>query len=113
VGIDIEEHREGDLTSMGKIAFHREEYDYFLQEPTASRFYELWTLKESYVKMIGSGFSIEPSSFCVLPGKFILPGEGTPFMRNFSCIDGYSLAICAGEPIDAEIINEPILPERQ
>ena len=110
VGIDIEEQQDNDLIGLGKTAFHKTEYDLFLQDPTAARFYDLWTIKESYVKMIGSGFSIEPSSFCVLPEKLVLPREGIPFMRNFSCVNGYSLAICVGEPIDVRFINEPIPP---
>ena len=106
LGIDIEQQRDKDLARLGKTAFHPLEYDFFMQEPDAVRFYDLWTLKESYVKMIGSGFSIEPSSFCVLPEKMLLPQEGMPFMRNFDCIDGYSLALCAMEPIEACIAGQ-------
>ena len=102
VGIDIEEQRDVNYSDLGKTAFHQAEYDFLMQEPGAGRFYDLWTLKESYVKMIGSGFSIEPSSFCVLPDKHILP-EGIPFMQNFNFIKGYSLALCAMEPIEARI----------
>ena len=103
VGIDIEQQRDEDFTGVGKTAFHPLEYDFFLQNPGAVRFYNLWTLKESYVKMIGAGFSTEPSGFCVLPGKLILPRKEIPFMQNLDCIDGYSLALCAAGPMEVHI----------
>jgi len=116
VGIDIEQHRDEDFLCLAKTVFHPSEYDFFMRVPGAARFFELWTLKESYIKMIGSGLSIEPSSFCVLPEKKIFPQGEIPFMQNIysqnldthnlnSFIEGYSMAICAREPIKASIIN--------
>ena len=110
VGIDIEHQRDQDFIALGKTAFHPIEYDFFMQEPRAVRFYDLWTQKESYVKMIGSGLSIEPASFCVLPGKLVLPRSGVPYIQNLDIMKGYSMAVCAGEPIEAQIIEMPIPP---
>jgi len=107
VGIDLELHNDKNFITLGKTAFHPAEYDFFLQEPGKVRFHDLWTLKESYVKMIGSGFSIMPASFCVLPDKWVLPDNEIPFMKNLYHISGYSMAICAREPIEEYIVDMP------
>ena len=104
VGIDIEQHRSEDFLSLGKTAFHADEIDYLEKELTAERFFTIWTLKESYAKMFGTGFSVEPSSFCILPEKPQLPFEREVFFRTFYVIEEYSLALCAAEPIQAEIV---------
>jgi 4'-phosphopantetheinyl transferase len=99
VGIDIEKQRPEDFAALGKTAFHPAELASLQRESGEERFFDLWTRKESYVKMTGAGFSIEPSSFCVLPEEPVLPFPGTPFFRNFNVIPGYSLALCAEEPV--------------
>ena len=103
VGIDIELHRSEDFLSLGKTAFHADEIDFLEKEPTAERFYTIWTLKECYAKMFGTGFSIEPSSFCILPDNMRLPFEREVFFKTFHIFEDYSLSVCAAEPIQAEI----------
>ena len=103
VGIDIEQHRSEDFPALGRTAFHIDEINFLEKEPTAERFFTIWTLKESYAKMFGAGFSVEPSSFCILPGKTQLPFERDVFFKTFNIIEDYSLAVCAAEPIQAEI----------
>jgi 4'-phosphopantetheinyl transferase len=103
VGLDIEIRREEDFVGMGKTAFHPVELAFLLQQPTADLFYYIWTAKESYAKMIGTGFSVEPSHFCVLPECMALVTEQQPFFRSFSFIEGYSLTLCAAEPIQADV----------
>ena len=107
VGLDIERHRNQNFAELGKAAFHPIEYDFFMRDPGPVRFYDLLTLKESYVKMIGAGFLISPSSYCVLPEKMILPSTEKIFIRNlnFSELGGYSLALCSQEPIDASFVE--------
>ncbi len=66
VGIDIELMREIDL-SIAKRFFCKEEYDSLLKKKPSERvpfFYDLWTLKESYIKAEGKGLSIPLNSFC-------------------------------------------------
>jgi len=111
VGIDIELHRSEDFLSLGKTAFHADEIDFLEKEPAAERFYTIWTLKECYAKMFGTGFSIEPSSFCILPDKMRLPFEREVFFKSFYVIDDYSLALCAAEPIQAEIVFISVIEE--
>jgi 4'-phosphopantetheinyl transferase len=110
VGIDIEIRREEDFEALGKTAFHPAELDFFSKQPGIEIFFDIWTAKESYAKMIGTGFSVEPSRFCVLPGNMTLLTGEKPFFRSFNLIDGYSLTLCAAEPIDIcidELVFDP------
>lgn len=89
VGIDIELLRNEDFQALARTAFHVEEQDFFLQKPDAERFFMIWTLKESYMKMRGLGFSLDPRSFSVLS-----PNGGAFFFQNLHKIRGYSLSLC-------------------
>ena len=53
-------------------------------------FYELWTRKESYLKAIGSGFTVDPKSICVLKDTQ-LP---LPFHFHDTRIDDHYLCVC-------------------
>ena len=61
VGVDIEKIREVDL-SVAKKHFAPDEHDYVLEKLSLSRqrFFEIWTRKEAYVKMLGKGISYFP-----------------------------------------------------
>jgi 4'-phosphopantetheinyl transferase len=110
VGIDLEIRREEDFEALAKTAFHPAELAFFRQKPCMERFFAIWTAKESYAKMIGTGFSVEPSRFSVLPGNRVLLTGGKPHFRSFSLINGYSLTLCAAEPIDVradELVFDP------
>ena len=66
---------------------------------TARAFYKIWTLKESFLKAIGKGFSVPPSSFSVIAdGKIgikqdLSPVEWRLFTAEISPL--YSTAYCA------------------
>ncbi|MEZ7892623.1 MAG: 4'-phosphopantetheinyl transferase superfamily protein [Candidatus Wallbacteria bacterium] len=65
VGIDIEKIEPVDLSMNGSY-FSPEECERFKSIPKNSQidyFYELWTLKESYIKYLGTGLSLEPTKF--------------------------------------------------
>lgn len=66
VGIDIEKNK-GNRLKVAKRFFTREELiDLFAlesEEMQVNYFYQLWTLKESYMKAIGKGMSMSLSSF--------------------------------------------------
>lgn len=76
----------------------------------AARFYWYWTLKESYVKCLGTGMSTELGSFRIREtdsGIRVADGDGTlPFSFLIpACPDGYAAACCfecASPPETAE-----------
>jgi 4'-phosphopantetheinyl transferase len=69
VGIDVEKIHKHD-PGIAKRFFHEKECEYIESLPDSSKdnaFFELWTLKESYIKAIGKGLSQPLKSFCILP----------------------------------------------
>lgn len=66
VGIDIEKNK-GNRLAVARRFFTREELDDLFALPNEQKqidyFYQLWTLKESYMKAIGKGISMSLSSF--------------------------------------------------
>ena len=68
------------------------------KELRKERFIRLWTLKESYLKMIGTGFLIDPASISIemhsdeffiadITGKHI-------YLTSFALWETYYLALC-------------------
>lgn len=53
-------------------------------------FYRLWTRKESYVKAIGKGFAVGPTTFSVLPDA---SPPGAKFY-DYPVADGYLASVC-------------------
>lgn len=101
VGIDIEKIKDIDL-DIAKRFFCQSEYeDLLAQNPTnqLNYFYSLWTLKESYLKWLGSGMSIPLDSFCfkMTDTNISCLDENrkvTPFFQQFF-IEGYKLSLCS------------------
>ena len=65
-------------------------------------FFDLWTLKESYLKLIGTGLTRSLSSFTVHmnSGKFVISEEGNKmntkvFFRQYSLSENYKLSVCS------------------
>ncbi len=70
VGIDIEvTNRIGDLRDIAKSSFSSLEIrslENLSGEKFASRFFEIWTLKEAYIKARGLGFNLPLDEFSIL-----------------------------------------------
>jgi 4'-phosphopantetheinyl transferase len=70
VGIDIEEIKPISL-DVAKYFFSMQEYRWLMDQEEAARlscFYELWTLKESFIKRLGKGLFYPLHSFSIQPG---------------------------------------------
>jgi 4'-phosphopantetheinyl transferase len=70
VGIDIEEIKPISL-DVAKYFFSIQEYRWLMDQDETARlsgFYELWSLKESFIKWQGKGLSYPLNSFSILPG---------------------------------------------
>ena len=107
VGIDVESVRP--LSKMMRIAarfFSEKERSYLETKPEHQRleaFFDLWTLKESYIKAVGTGLSRPLKSFSVVPtddDSATLESERDEafrFFRRYTLLEGYKVAICSRE----------------
>jgi len=105
IGLDIEEINfdQGDLPIH---AFTRIEQAYitavFDEKERVRRFTQLWTLKESYVKYIGTGLSTDLDSFSVLMREPIKVQDGSRVQEDIHlkhCLfqEDYYLSVCSRE----------------
>jgi len=101
VGVDIEGN--GHHTNYLNVAarfFHPDEVA-FVQSAADPKdaFFTIWTLKESYLKAEGSGFSRSPGSFAVLPegaeGGAANWATDYQFRRYGDFLPEYHLAVCS------------------
>lgn len=64
VGVDME-HIQGMDDDVAKHYFSGSEYEYILKRNKKEAFFELWVLKESYMKMTGLGFHLALDEFAI------------------------------------------------
>lgn len=114
IGIDIEQVRAVDL-KIAKRFFHQSEYEHLLAQQKSNQldyFYSLWTLKESYIKWLGTGLTTPLDSFYfnITDASILFVGENQqimPFFKQF-VIEDYKLAVCSASndfPADIEQIT--------
>ncbi|MGM9937579.1 MAG: 4'-phosphopantetheinyl transferase family protein [Candidatus Ornithomonoglobus sp.] len=100
VGVDTERIRAGKL-KIAKRFFTENEYSFIEKsaEPD-TEFFKIWTAKEAYVKMLGTGLSKSLTSFDVLDNS----------LRCGFCtrlLPGYALTVCAQQKkLDNVITDE-------
>lgn len=102
VGVDVEEIRQIDF-GFAQSHFSSSEYDDLMHREESERlpyFYELWTLKESYIKAIGKGLSEPLHSFSihVHDQKIHCTASDNPtpvFFQKWNFLYGYKLAACS------------------
>ncbi|MBQ6732440.1 MAG: 4'-phosphopantetheinyl transferase superfamily protein [Paludibacteraceae bacterium] len=107
VGCDVEKIRERDL-DIAKRFFTSEEYDLIKSQKTdelqTKMFFRIWTLKESFVKCIGTGLSTPLNEFSIIPdwhGKITLNQTISNSEYNFvelNLDDGYKYSVCVKYP---------------
>lgn len=102
VGIDIEYIQPIDF-NIAKRFFSMEEYSALLNLKSSSQlsyFYDLWTLKESYIKAVGKGLYIPLDSFTCqvkVNGDITIKScEVTQsiYFRQYHIDNGYKLSVC-------------------
>jgi len=103
IGIDIEWKEWLDI-SLAASFFSTTEFQELMNKPEQQRisyFYDLWTLKESYVKALGTGLSLPLNSFSIKVhanggvGMVNYIEKGCWFFRQYFIGEHYILAVCA------------------
>lgn len=85
IGVDIEYIKETDFLNNVSMYFSKEEYQDLLKINKEQRilyYYDLLTIKESYLKRIGKGFSVKLNSFSVKFDKNINEFYIKDFLSN-------------------------------
>ncbi|MEF2966371.1 4'-phosphopantetheinyl transferase superfamily protein [Paenibacillus sp. M1] len=102
-GIDVEEIREADL-AIAEHFFAVQEIADLLAAPEERRrdcFFDLWTLKESYVKAAGRGLSLPLSSFAIrkeVSGGITLQTQNEfrdCHFKQYQIDPDYKMSVCA------------------
>lgn len=107
VGVDIERIKMKEVDSeenrrrikLAERFFHEEEFEYLkkLKNPD-SAFTRIWTMKESYVKMLGTGFATDPKTFSVFDQELLENIHGISYtFTSDDSISGYIISVCAAQ----------------
>lgn len=114
IGVDVQKIKSTNLKIVDRF-FSKDEINAFSSVPKnkqLSYFFDLWTLKESFVKCCGLGFSNMPFySFSIIidDNITIKMSNGTKINYNFSKYDiksNYKLALCyEGKIVKPNFIN--------
>lgn len=102
VGVDVERVQEIDL-DISRNYFSPDEHEDLMSKPDKyDYFFTLWSLKESYIKILGKGLSHPLNAFSI---KFIDPEHiiikvgdkqiGDVFFRQYEVDKNYKTAVCA------------------
>jgi 4'-phosphopantetheinyl transferase len=101
IGVDVEQMAPIDM-SLVEPAFSSEEQTYLRAVPAEQRldrFYELWTLKESYIKAVGKGLSIPLTAFTIVPERPIRckleEGAADCLLELYPLDSIHKLALCS------------------
>lgn len=114
IGIDVEEVKHIEYEEIAKFFFPIKEFEYIVNQDLKfklDRFYEIWTLKESYIKCCGQGLSIPLKSFCIEVDQYknikvISNNEYKEHTLKLLDIElGYKVAVCS---LSREISNNII-----
>ena len=115
IGIDAEKITVHDI-EVAKNFFTKEEYEYILSSPQENNaFYEVWTKKEAYLKMLGIGLSKPLNSFSVFSNeisKMFLTVEFYNYCISVCC---HSANISSLLPIEItfEDIQKKFIPDHK
>ena len=90
VGVDIEKRKNANI-GIAKRFFTEEEFDYISFDN--DKFFEIWTLKESYVKYLGCGISGGLNTFSVVRDGEIKENIGECNLYKYT-IEEYNIALC-------------------
>lgn len=102
IGCDVEHQRQRDF-DIAKRFFAKEEYALIKSQPTeqeqTSMFFRIWTLKESFIKCIGTGLSTPLNEFSIIPEQEKITLNQNISNSEYSFVelnldDGYKYSVC-------------------
>ncbi|SFL37565.1 4'-phosphopantetheinyl transferase [Gracilibacillus orientalis] len=109
VGCDIEEIKPLNVEEISTAFFTNEECKYINSDSNnrLDKFYEIWTLKESYIKCCGLGLSLSLKDFSInisLEGNISVvngnyQNDYYKSLFQYNVIPGYKIAVCSGKDI--------------
>ena len=109
IGIDIEQIKDIDLTDFKEILTNKET-DYI--DKKLENFYQIWTLKESFLKALGIGVYKPLSSFTIQPYDKhyarVFQDDNVEkqwYFYNFKLDEKHSCSICSQSKISKEHFN--------
>ena len=97
VGIDIQKIRPVNMRLVDRF-FTSGEDEYI--NLNVQKFHEVWCLKESYLKCIGTGLTINLNEFEVIPERKMHINDYQLTLEN---VDDYKLGICAKNNYEIKI----------
>ncbi|MGG4264552.1 4'-phosphopantetheinyl transferase family protein [Peribacillus simplex] len=102
VGIDIERVNPSIDLQLAESVFTRSELKRIENNyDPVDTFFELWTLKESYIKAVGKGLSIPLNSFSVDLGRLVTNDSKLAtdyYFMQYNNIENHKLAVCSNVP---------------
>lgn len=102
VGVDVEQYSPMEYLALAKRFFHPSEYECLVQETPAQQarqFFRIWTRRESCLKAVGCGLTVQPASLSVVSDSTSTVLNGIHWhIREYPAPDGYALAVCTQSP---------------
>ncbi|MBK5245850.1 MAG: 4'-phosphopantetheinyl transferase superfamily protein [Peptostreptococcaceae bacterium] len=98
-GIDIQAERAAKIMEIAKRFFATEELEFLIVNGTNS-FFQIWSMKESFVKFTGEGISYGLNKFSVVKNGKIIDATEIPIKCTFQKIkvsEHYECYVCSSE----------------
>jgi len=113
IGVDVERIKDMDM-DIAKRFFSKREYTDLMAKQPAQRisyFFDLWTLKESYIKAVGMGLSLPLDSFSMVFAedeiRIIKEDARVWFFRQYPVASAYRFSVCAAtDAFPADIVRK-------
>ncbi len=102
IGCDVERVKKANM-KVAKRFFSPEEFEALENAEESEKddlFFRIWTMKESFIKAVGTGLGMPLTSFCVDLSAYTpfisYSSDERPFqLKEYKLIDGYKISLCA------------------